>query len=255
MPDTVFRVVIPARYGATRLPGKPLVDIAGKTLIARVWEQAMASGAAEVVVATDDDRVAAHCKEIGADVALTGADHASGSDRIAEVARSRGWSADSIIVNLQGDEPCMPPELVSQVAETLASHEGVPMATVAAPIADAETLFDPHVVKVVTDAGGRALYFSRAPGPWHRDEFLGSRARLPQTTPFMRHIGLYAYRCEFLARFVGWPAAPIESAESLEQLRVLWQGEQIQVVLACAEPGPGVDTGDDVRAVLEWLSA
>jgi 3-deoxy-manno-octulosonate cytidylyltransferase (CMP-KDO synthetase) len=255
MSATEFRVVIPARYRASRLPGKPLVDIAGQTLIARVWERARASAASEVVVATDDERIAAHCREIGADVVITREDHASGSDRIAEVVEARGWPAESIVVNLQGDEPCMPPELLDQVAEALAVDDGLNMATAAAPITDAAALFDPHVVKVVCDADGCALYFSRAPVPWHRDEFLGGRSRLPAETPFLRHIGLYAYRCGFLRRYVGWLAAPIEQAESLEQLRVLWHGERIHVVLACAEPGPGVDTGDDVRAVLQWLDA
>jgi 3-deoxy-manno-octulosonate cytidylyltransferase (CMP-KDO synthetase) len=250
-----FRIVIPARYGASRLPGKPLVDLGGKTLIARVWEQAAASGAGEVVVATDDERVLAHCRAIGADAALTATHHQSGTDRIAEVARMRGWDADSVVVNLQGDEPCMPPALIHQVAEVLLREDAERMATLAAPIADAAALFDPHVVKVVTAADGAALYFSRAPLPWHRDEFLGSRAQLPRGTTFLRHIGLYAYRVGFLEQFVDWPAAPLELAESLEQLRVLWHGGRIRVALATRAPGPGVDTADDVRAVLQWLTA
>ncbi len=255
MSDIEFRVVIPARYRASRLPGKPLVEIAGKTLIARVWERARASAASEVVVATDDERIAAHCREIGADVAMTSQDHTSGSDRIAEVVDARAWPAESIVVNLQGDEPCMPSELVDQVARALEADAALNMATAAVPIRDAAALFDPHVVKVVRGGAGGALYFSRAPVPWHRDEFLRGRSRLPAETPFLRHIGLYAYRCGFLRRYVGWPAAPIEEAESLEQLRVLWHGERIHVALACAEAGPGVDTGDDVQAVLEWLDA
>jgi 3-deoxy-manno-octulosonate cytidylyltransferase (CMP-KDO synthetase) len=248
-----FRVVIPARYGSSRLPGKPLLDIAGKTLIARVWERAQASGAAEVVVATDDERIADHCRQIGADYELTSTTHASGSDRIAEVAARRGWPADGVVVNLQGDEPCMPPGLVRQVAEALTEQEGAEMATVAAPIADADLLFDPNVVKVVTDVAGNALYFSRAPIPWHRDGFAGSRSRVPDGTVYLRHIGLYAYRCGFLQRFVSLAPAPIEAAESLEQLRVLWHGARIRVALAESTPGPGVDTAEDVKAVLEWL--
>jgi 3-deoxy-manno-octulosonate cytidylyltransferase (CMP-KDO synthetase) len=250
-----FRVVIPARYAASRLPGKPLVDIGGQSLIARVWEQATASQATEVVVATDDVRVLEHCQAIGADVMLTDAHHQSGTDRVAEVAAARGWGAESVIVNLQGDEPCMPPALIDQVAEALISADGASMATVATPLADAQRLFDPHVVKVVLDARGDALYFSRAPIPWHRDEFLGRRAHLPQGTRFLRHIGLYAYRKDFLEQFVAWAPAPLEIAESLEQLRALWHSARLHVALARVEPGPGVDTADDVDAVLRWLGA
>jgi 3-deoxy-manno-octulosonate cytidylyltransferase (CMP-KDO synthetase) len=254
MPQS-FRIVIPARYAASRLPGKPLVDIGGKTLVARVWEQAGASAAAEVVVATDDQRVLDHCRAIGADAALTGAHLQSGTDRVAELAAARGWAPDDIVVNLQGDEPLMPPALIDQVAAALMGADGAPMATLAAPITEAAALFDPHVVKVVTDAAGGALYFSRAPIPWHRDEFLRGRARLPQGTHFLRHIGLYAYRVGFLTRFVAWPPAPLEIAESLEQLRALWHGERIHVAIADVEPGPGVDTADDVQAVLSRLAS
>jgi 3-deoxy-manno-octulosonate cytidylyltransferase (CMP-KDO synthetase) len=248
-----FKVVIPARYAASRLPGKPLVQIAGKPLIAHVWESARASAAAEVVVATDDERVAEVCRGLGAEVEMTGSAHRSGSDRIAEVVGQRGWNADSIVVNLQGDEPCMPPRLIDQVAADLAGLDAVGMATLAFPITDAALLFDPHVVKVVTDAHGFALYFSRAPIPWHRDEFLGKRAHLPANVPFQRHIGLYAYRVGFLQRYVAWPPAPLELAESLEQLRVLWHGGRIHVSTAQEEPGPGVDTPDDVRLVMQRL--
>jgi len=251
--DNSFRVVIPARYGASRLPGKPLLDIGGKTLIARVWEQARASAAAEVVIATDDDRIITHARAIGADVALTAAHHQSGTERIAAVAAARGWPAESVVVNLQGDEPCMPPANIDQVAAALAADDDLQMATLATPITVAGELFDPHVVKVVTAADGTALYFSRAPIPWHRDEFLGERAHLPEHTHFWRHIGLYAYRAGFLQAFVGWPPSPLERAESLEQLRVLWHGARLQVARAQVTPGPGVDTADDVRAVLRWL--
>ena len=248
-----FKVVIPARYGSTRLPGKPLLDIAGKPLIRHVYERARASQADEVIVATDDERIAAACRSFGADVAVTNAGHQSGTDRIAEVIGLRGWAADTIVVNLQGDEPCMPATLVDQVARDLASHARVGMATLAHRIDDKETLFDPHVVKVVMDVLGYALYFSRAPVPWHRDEFLGAGTGLPETLSFLRHIGLYAYRVAFLERFVGWEPAPLELAESLEQLRVLWHGEGIHVTLAEEEPGPGVDTAADVHRVMEFL--
>ena len=249
-----FKVVIPARYGSSRLPGKPLVDIGGRPLIAHVWEQARASTAAEVIVATDDERIAEVCGGLGADVAITSRAHQSGSDRIAEVIQQRGWGADSIVVNLQGDEPCMPPALIDQVAADLARQEEARVATLACPITDAALLFDPHVVKVVTDARGFALYFSRAPIPWHRDEFLRGRSRLPDGVPFHRHIGLYAYRAGFLARYVAWQPAPLELAESLEQLRILWHGEPIHVSVAREEPGPGVDTADDVQLVLKRLA-
>jgi len=248
-----FKVVIPARYAATRLPGKPLVDIEGKPLVQHVYERACESAAAEVVIATDDDRVAEAAKAFGAHVCLTGSHHQSGSDRIAEVLERLAWPEDSFVVNLQGDEPCMPASLVNQVAEDLEEHRAAAMTTLAAPITDRDTLFDPHVVKVVTDAEGYALYFSRAPIPWHRDEFLQSDRPLPENTDFRRHIGLYAYRAGFLRRYVNWTPPPIENAESLEQLRVLWSGERIHVSRAVREPGPGVDTRDDLVQVRQMM--
>jgi 3-deoxy-manno-octulosonate cytidylyltransferase (CMP-KDO synthetase) len=248
-----FKVVIPARYGSSRLPGKPLLEIAGKPLIRHVYERARGSAADEVVVATDDPRIADVCVAFGADVVLTRPDHRSGTDRVAEVVEVRGWSDDSILVNLQGDEPCMPPGLIDQVARDLAGHASVGMATLAYPIGDTETLFDPHVVKVVTDARGCALYFSRAPIPWHRDEYLGKQKLLPPSIRCLRHIGLYAYRAGFLERFVRWQPAPLEIAESLEQLRVLWHGEAIHVTQAAEEPGPGVDISSDSQRVLDFL--
>ena len=249
-----FKVVIPARHASTRLPGKPLLEIAGKPLIRHVYERAQATAAAEILIATDDERIAAACQAFGAEVVMTRGDHRSGTDRLAEVIALRGWPDETLVVNLQGDEAGMPPALVDQVAAGLAGHERVGMATLAYPIQDAETLFDPHVVKVVTDAQGYALYFSRAPIPWHRDEFQGGRQTLPPGEGFLRHIGLYAYRAAFLARFVAWPPAPLELAESLEQLRVLWHGEGIHVGLANEEPGPGVDTAADVQRLLAFLA-
>ena len=249
-----FKVVIPARHASTRLPGKPLLEIAGKPLIRHVYERAQATAAAEILIATDDARIAAACQAFGAEVVMTRGDHRSGTDRLAEVIALRGWPDETLVVNLQGDEAGMPPALVDQVAAGLAGHERVGMATLAYPIQDAETLFDPHVVKVVTDAQGYALYFSRAPIPWHRDEFHGGRQTLPPGEGFLRHIGLYAYRAAFLARFVAWPPAPLELAESLEQLRVLWHGEGIHVGLATEEPGPGVDTAADVQRLLAFLA-
>jgi len=248
-----FKVVIPARYGANRLPGKSLLGIAGAPLIRHVYERARECAANQIVIATDDMRIADVCTAFGADVALTRTDHHSGTDRIAEVAAARGWPRDSILVNLQGDEPCMPPTLIDQVARNLAGHGATGMATLAYPIRDARTLFDPHTVKVVTDTDGYALYFSRAPIPWHRDESLEAHEPLPQGVRFLRHIGLYAYRLAFLMRFVSWQPAPLELAESLEQLRVLWHGETIHVTQAREEPGPGVDTLEDVERVVRFL--
>jgi 3-deoxy-manno-octulosonate cytidylyltransferase (CMP-KDO synthetase) len=249
-----FKVVIPARYASVRLPGKPLLDIAGKPMIQHVWERAKESGAGEVVVATDDERIADACKAFDADVCMTRDHHRSGSDRIAEVAAIRGWGEQEIIVNLQGDEPCMPAALLTQVAEDMEKHPAAAVTTLSAPIVDRDTLFDPHTVKVVTDREGFALYFSRAPIPWHRDEFVEADRPLPQATGFARHIGLYAYRSGYLASFVEWKHAPIELAESLEQLRVLWHGGKIHVSEAKQVPGHGVDTREDLARVISLLT-
>jgi 3-deoxy-manno-octulosonate cytidylyltransferase (CMP-KDO synthetase) len=254
-PRPGFKVVIPARYDSTRLPGKPLLALAGKPMIQHVVERARESGAGEVLVATDDARIRDACAALGVDVQMTASEHRSGSDRIAEVIARRGWPAETVVVNLQGDEPLMPPALIDQVAANLTTHEGVGMATLAFPISDWDTLFDPHVVKVVTDRAGFALYFSRAPLPWHRDEFMAKRPDLPVSVSFLRHIGLYAYRAGFLADYVGWEPAPLELAESLEQLRVLWQGERIHVGLAAEAPGSGVDTAKDAARVEALLAA
>ena len=249
-----FKVVIPARYASVRLPGKPLLDIGGKPMIQHVHERAQESGADEIVVATDDSRIADSCKAFSADVCLTSPDHRSGSDRIAEVVAIRGWSEEQVIVNLQGDEPSMPPSLLRQVAEDMERHPAASITTLSAPITKRSILFDPHVVKVVVDAEGYALYFSRAPIPWHRDEFIDEDRPLPKGTGFARHIGLYAYRAGYLAQFVSWQHAPIELAESLEQLRVLWHGGKIHVSQAHEEPGQGVDTREDLARVIRLLA-
>ncbi|MCF6280802.1 MAG: 3-deoxy-manno-octulosonate cytidylyltransferase [Candidatus Polarisedimenticolaceae bacterium] len=241
-----FKVVIPARYASMRLPGKPLLDLAGKPMIQHVYERALASGADQVIVATDDTRIKRAVEAFGGVACITSSDHLSGSDRIAEVVRVSGWADDTIVVNLQGDEPCMPAELIDQVAIDMANYETAMVTTLFAPIDDRKMLFDPHVVKVVCDAAGYALYFSRAPMPWHRDEFASQSLTLPEDTAFSRHIGLYAYRADALAQFVAWPPAPIEMAESLEQLRILWQGGKIHLTEAKVVPGHGVDTADDL---------
>jgi 3-deoxy-manno-octulosonate cytidylyltransferase (CMP-KDO synthetase) len=248
-----FKVVIPARYASVRLPGKPLLELAGKPMIQHVFERARESGASEVVIATDNRQIADVCRGFSADVCMTSERHRSGSDRIAEVAGIRGWAEDEIIVNLQGDEPCMPPELLSQVAHDMDEHEAASVTTLSANITDRKMLFDPHVVKVVSDAQGYALYFSRAPIPWHRDEFINSDTPLPAGIGFARHIGLYAYRSGFLSRYVTLDRAPLERAESLEQLRVLWHGDKIHVSEAKVDPGHGIDTHDDLKRVSELL--
>lgn len=244
-----FKVVIPARYASSRLPGKPLREIAGKPMIQHVYERGCASGAGEVVIATDDQRIVDRAAEFGAPVSLTAATHRSGTERIAEVAERMGWPDDTVVVNLQGDEPTMPPALIRQVAADMERHPRAGVTTLCTPIDDRAVLFDPHVVKVVLDAEGYALYFSRAPIPWHRDEFLQDDRPLPSGVGFLRHIGLYAYRVGYLKQYVGWEVAPIEQAESLEQLRVLWHGGTIHVSVATEVPGHGVDTAADLTAV------
>jgi 3-deoxy-manno-octulosonate cytidylyltransferase (CMP-KDO synthetase) len=243
-----FNVVIPARFASTRLPGKPLADLAGRPMIEHVWRQAVASGAAAVVVATDDARIEAVARAFGAAVSLTRTDHRSGTDRIAEVAEQLAWADDAIVVNLQGDEPTMPPALLRQVAGELAAHPDAALATLGVPITCRDELFDPNVVKAVTDRDGWALYFSRAPIPWHRDSFPDA-VTLPPEVSFLRHLGLYAYRAGFLRQFVGWAPAPLEACESLEQLRALWHGARIRLAVACEAPGPGVDTPEDLERV------
>jgi 3-deoxy-manno-octulosonate cytidylyltransferase (CMP-KDO synthetase) len=257
-PEPAFGVMIPARYGATRLPGKPLVDLAGKPMIVRVLEVAARAGAAFAIVATDDERIADVVSRAGGDVMLTSRDHATGTDRLAEVARRKGFDPELVIVNLQGDEPALPAEHVARVARTLQGTPDAALATLATPIQGRAELFDPNVVKVVTDRNGRALYFSRAPIPWQRGDFTMSAdagvGELPSGS-FLRHIGLYAYRVSTLqALSRAEPAAP-EQAESLEQLRALWLGLAIQVAVVDSLPAGGVDTPDDAERVRELFKA
>lgn len=248
-----FIVAIPARHGSTRLPGKPLRLLGGEPLIAHVVRRARESGASQVVVATDDARVADALIDSGADVRMTRADHASGSDRLAECAQDFRWPDDAIVVNLQGDEPFAPASGIRAVAQALLEDDA-PMATLAAPIDNIGQLFDPHCVKVVCDANGRALYFSRAPLPWAREAFAVDSKTLPLGAPFLRHIGIYAYRAGFLRAFAVLPPTPLERAESLEQLRALENGFRIAVRLA-PEPFPsGVDTEDDLAKAQHRLA-
>jgi 3-deoxy-manno-octulosonate cytidylyltransferase (CMP-KDO synthetase) len=207
------------------------------------------------VVATDDERIRQAAEEAGVEVCMTASSHSSGTERLAEVVQRYGWPDDTVIVNLQGDEPAMPASLLDQVAEDMVLHAEAVMTTLATPLQQRADLFNPHMVKVVCDHFGFALYFSRAPIPWHRDEFVAASTQLPQATPFQRHIGLYAYRAGFLDRYLNWPASPLEQAESLEQLRVLWHGGRIHVSSTQEPPGHGVDTEEDLARVAGLLSA
>ncbi|WP_342052281.1 MULTISPECIES: 3-deoxy-manno-octulosonate cytidylyltransferase [unclassified Cupriavidus] len=254
LPD--FTVVIPARMASTRLPDKPLADIGGHPMIVRVAERAHASSARRTVVATDAPAVAEACAARGVEAVLTRADHPSGTDRLAEVATLLGLPDDAIVVNVQGDEPLIDPLLIDEVALHLAAHPDCAIATAAHPLHDIADVFNPNVVKVVCDAAGRALYFSRAPIPWSRDAWsavpaqpaAGAQVALP-SMPVLRHIGLYAYRAGFLRRFPTLAAAPLEQTEALEQLRAMWHGERIGVLVTAAAPAPGVDTPADLERV------
>ena len=244
MPTPDFIVAIPARFGASRLPGKPLRLIAGTPMVVHVARRALAAGARQVVVATDDVRIAQALAGEPLVVCMTRADHPSGTDRLAECAGQLGWGDDQIVVNLQGDEPFAPPEGIQAVAQALADSSA-PMATLATPIHDSATLFDPNAVKLVRDQAGLALYFSRAPIPWQRDRF--ARDRLgPAGEGALRHIGIYAYRAGFLRAFAAMPPGRLEQIEALEQLRVLEAGHRIAVALTPVPFPPGVDTEDDL---------
>ena len=246
-----FVVVIPARYASTRLPGKPLADIHGKPMVQHVVEKALQSGADRVIVATDDARVQQALQSTGVEVCMTSPDHQSGTERLAEVCRHYGFAADNIIVNVQGDEPLIPPAIIRQVADNLAAATA-PMATLSVPIKDAEEAFNPNAVKVVTDKDGYALYFSRASIPWDRDRFANSLEQIGDY--YQRHIGIYAYRAGFIQRYVDWAPSVLEQVEALEQLRVLWYGEKIHVAQAFEAPPVGVDTQADLEKVRAFLA-
>lgn len=245
-----FRVVIPARFGSSRFPGKVLAELAGRPLIAHVCARALESGAAEVVVATDDARVADAAGTFGVRAMMTAAEHASGTDRVAEVAALAGWGADEIVVNVQGDAPLIPPASIRRAAELLETHPGAAIATLGTPIASLEAYLDPHVVKVVTDAQGRALYFSRSPiparGHGHADD------ALPRS---LRHLGLYAYRAGALQRLSATPPCYLEQCERLEQLRALWLNMEIRVGIVAETHGPDVDTPEDLAAAAAFIDA
>ena len=245
-----FKIVIPARYASSRLPGKPLADIAGKPMIVRVFERVQGAGAAEVWVATDHAEVERAVCDAGGRVVMTRPEHPSGTDRLAEVADKLRWRPDEIVVNVQGDEPLIDPALVRAVAQTLAEDSGAAISTAAYPVRDAAEVFNPNAVKVVCDAKGRALYFSRAPLPWARDAWMnGDRQVLPDGLPVFRHIGIYAYRVGFLRQYADLSPAPLEQWEALEQLRALWHGYPIRVLTVAEAPAVGVDTEEDLARV------
>jgi 3-deoxy-manno-octulosonate cytidylyltransferase (CMP-KDO synthetase) len=247
-----FTVIIPARLASTRLPDKPLADLGGKPMVVRVAERAAQSGAARVVVATDHAAIIDACQAHGVAVHMTRADHPSGTDRIAEVAAAMGLPADAVVVNVQGDEPLIAPALIAATAALI--RENVPMATAAHPIDDVADIFNPNVVKVVLDKTGRALYFSRATIPWHRDAFAQSKEIVPAEYRPLRHIGLYAYSNVFLQSYPKLALSPLEQIEALEQLRVLWHGYPIAVHVTPDAPAAGVDTPEDLARVRRYFS-
>jgi 3-deoxy-manno-octulosonate cytidylyltransferase (CMP-KDO synthetase) len=257
-----FLVVVPARYASTRLPGKPLADIAGKPMVAWVLERAAASGAAGVWAATDHGAVQAAVTAAGFSAVMTSPECASGTDRLAEVASRLGWADDAVVVNVQGDEPLIEPALIRATAQALFDHPAASMATVCHPLGDVAEVFNPNIVKVVTDKDGYALYFSRAPIPWARDAWMDTwtnpAARggqgLPPGLPIKRHVGLYAYRVGFLKSYPTLARPPLETFESLEQLRALWHGHRIAVIETPEPSPPGVDTPEDLELVRSLLA-
>lgn len=247
-----FTVIIPARLASTRLPNKPLADLGGKPMVVRVAERAALSGAAQVIVATDHADIVAACREHDVAVQMTRSDHPSGTDRIAEVAAAIGLDASAVVVNVQGDEPLIDPALIAATAALIT--DDVSMATAAHPIDTTQDVFNPNVVKVVLDKASRALYFSRAPMPWHRDGFAQSREAMPPGYAPLRHIGLYAFANRFLQAYPRLEACPLEQIEALEQLRVLWHGFPIAVHVTEEAPAAGVDTAEDLARVRQFFA-
>lgn len=251
-----FVVVIPARYASTRLPAKPLKDIAGKPMIQHVYERACESNACAVYIATDDARIQTVAESFGAKVCMTSADHTSGTDRLQEVVNQLGLPNDAVVVNVQGDEPLIPAAVINQVATNLLQNTQATMATLSEPIHSAADFLNPNIVKVVADVTGKALYFSRSPIPYPRDHFAKQgNTSLPAEFIAQRHIGIYAYRVGLLNQFITWSPAPLEKIESLEQLRVMWNGQSIHIQEACAPVPGGVDTEEDLQRVKALLEA
>lgn len=250
-----YTIVIPARYASTRLPGKPLLDIAGKTMLQRVYERCLLSDAERVIIATDDERIQAAAGEFGAEVCMTRADHASGTDRLQEVVSQLALPDDAIVVNVQGDEPLIPATLIEQVAANLAAHPEAGIATLSEPLDQIADVMNPNIVKVVADCQGLALYFSRAPIAWSRDTFGNDAETLPDHFVYQRHIGIYAYRVALLHRFVEWGEADLERTECLEQLRAMWNGARIHVEEARESMPGGVDTQEDLERLRTLLGS
>ncbi len=250
-----YKIVIPARYGSSRLPGKPLIELAGKPMIQHVYERALATGIQDIVVATDDERIFDVAKVFGANVVMTSVDHENGTERIAEVAAKLGWQGDDVIVNVQGDEPLIPRELIELTAKGLLDNPQAGMASLCTPIRDAAEAFDPNAVKTVLDNNGFAMYFSRAPIPWDRDLYKQGQDQLTQLAPVYRHIGMYGYRVSFLQEYAKMEMTALEQAECLEQLRALCYGVKIHMAVIDQPPGHGVDTQDDVARVEAQIKA
>ena len=249
-----FTVIIPARYASSRLPRKPLADIVGKPMIQHVWKKAQQAGANRVIIATDHEEIEKVAKAFGAEVCMTSTEHNSGTERLSEVIEKMAIADDEVIVNVQGDEPLIPPAIIQQVAQNLAENQ-VNMATLAVKLETKEELFNPNCVKVVTDQKGMALYFSRAAIPFARDHFADCDDAFVASQPYLRHIGIYAYRAKFVNQYIRWQPTVLEKLESLEQLRALWYGEKIHVELAKEAPQVGVDTLEDLERVRAILTA
>ncbi|NVK36692.1 MAG: 3-deoxy-manno-octulosonate cytidylyltransferase [Gammaproteobacteria bacterium] len=250
-----YKIVIPARYGSSRLPGKPLIELAGKPMIQHVYERALATGIEDIVVATDDQRIFDVAKGFGANVVMTSVDHENGTERIAEVAAKLGWQADDVIVNVQGDEPLIPRELIELTAKGLLDNPQAGMASLCTPIRSADEAFDPNAVKTVLDNSGFAMYFSRAPIPWDRDLYKHGQDEITQLAPVYRHIGMYGYRVSFLQEYAKMEMTALEQAECLEQLRALCYGVKIHMAVIDQPPGHGVDTQEDVARVEAQIQA
>lgn len=250
-----YKIVIPARYGSSRLPGKPLIMLAGKPMIQHVYERAQATGVADIVIATDDERIRDAALGFRAEVVMTSPDHENGTERIAEVARLKGWADDAVIVNLQGDEPLIPQSLIELTAKGLIDHPEAGMSSVCTPLQHDEDAFNPNVVKVVLDHRQFAMYFSRASIPWDRDTYKVSTEKMTAKMPVFRHIGMYGYRVSFLKQYTSMEPCVLENTEALEQLRALWYGVKIHMSVIDEAPGHGVDTAADVARVETLLNA
>lgn len=246
---TTFHVIIPARYESARLSGKLLLEIAGKTVLQHVYEQAVKSQAQSVTIATDDDRIASAATAFGADVCMTSSDHRNGTDRLAEAASIKGFADDELIVNVQADEPLIPPEIITQVAVNLETHSDASISTLYTRMTSLDDIFDTNHVKVVTDREGYAIYFSRAVIPWDRDNFTSESRALTSDSNYFLHVGLYAYRVSFIKQYVNWAPCHLEQVERLEQLRALWYGHKIHVGMACVTPPPDINSQEDFDRV------